>query len=118
MKLQHLRVLVAIAENGSVRAAARSMGVTQPALSNSLQQLEASLGVPLVNRTARGATLTPYGRAVLARAQGITQDLDRLREEVEQMRGSLAGGVSVAISPSPAMVLLPEALARFHKEFP
>lgn len=118
MKLQHLRALVAIAENGSVRAAARNLGVTQPALSKSLQQLEASLSVSLVTRTARGATLTPYGRAVLARAQGITQDLDRLREEVEQMRGSLTGGVSVAISPSPAKVLLPHALRRFHKDFP
>jgi DNA-binding transcriptional LysR family regulator len=118
VKLQHLRALVAIAENGSVRAAARNLGVTQPALSKSLQQLEASLSVSLVTRTARGATLTPYGRAVLARAQGITQDLDRLREEVEQMRGSLAGGVSVAISPSPAKVLLPQALRRFHKDFP
>lgn len=94
------------------------MGLTQPALSKALQQLEESLSVSLVSRTARGATLTQYGRAVLARAQGITQDLDRLREEVEQMRGSLTGGVSVAISPSPAMVLLPEALGRFHKEFP
>ena len=118
MKLQHLRALVAIAESGSVRAAARSLGLTQPALSKSLQQLEASLSVSLVTRTARGATLTPYGRAVLARAQGITQDLDRLREEVEQMRGSLTGGVSVAISPSPAKVLLPQALRRFHKDFP
>lgn len=118
MKLQHLRALVAIAENGSVRAAARNLGVTQPALSKSLQQLEASLSVSLVTRTARGATLTPYGRAVLARAQGITQDLDRLREEVEQMRGALTGGVSVAISPSPANLLLPQALRRFHKDFP
>jgi molybdate transport repressor ModE-like protein len=118
VKLQHLRALVAIAENGSVRAAARSLGLTQPALSKSLQQLEEILSVSLVHRTARGATLTPYGRAVLARAQGITQDLDRLREEVEQMRGSLTGGVSVAISPSPAMVILPQALERFHKEFP
>jgi len=118
VKLQHLRALVAIAESGSVRAAARSMGLTQPALSKALQQLEGELSVSLVSRTARGASLTSYGSAVLARARGITQDLDRLREEVEQMRGSLEGGVGVAISPSPALVLLPEALRRFHREFP
>jgi LysR family transcriptional regulator, regulator of abg operon len=118
VKLQHLRALVAIAESGSVRAAARSLGLTQPALSKALQQIEEELSVSLVSRTARGVTLTNYGSAVLARARGITQDLDRLREEVEQMRGSLEGGVAVAISPSPAMVLLPDALRRFHQEFP
>lgn len=118
MKLQHLRALVAIAESGSVRAAARSVGLTQPALSKALQQLEEELSVSLVSRTSRGASLTPYGRAVVARARSITQDLDRLRQEVEQMRGSLEGGVAVAIAPSPAMLLLPDALRRFHEEFP
>lgn len=118
MKLQQLRAFVAIADNGTVRAAARQLGLTQPALSKALQQLEEELSVPLVHRTARGASLTNYGQAVLARARGVSLELDRLREEVEQMRGSLEGGVAIAVSPSPGMLLLPEALRRFHAAFP
>lgn len=118
VKLHQIQALVAIAETGSVRAAARRLGLTQPALSKSLAALEEELSVPLVHRTARGANLTKFGQSIVTRGRGISQEVERLREEIEQMRGAHEGGVTVAISPSPAMLLLPEVLRRFHLEFP
>lgn len=118
MKLHQIQALVAIAETGSVRAAARRLGLTQPALSKSLAALEEELSVPLVHRTARGANLTKFGQSIVTRGRGISQEIERLREEIEQMRGAARGGVTVAISPSPAQLLLPAVLRRFHREFP
>lgn len=118
MKLHQIQALVAIAETGSVRAAARRLGLTQPALSKSLAALEEELSVPLVHRTARGANLTKFGQSIVTRGRGISQEIERLREEIEQMRGAARGGVTVAISPSPALLLLPAVLQRFHREYP
>jgi LysR family transcriptional regulator, regulator of abg operon len=118
MKLSQIQALIAIAETGSIRAAARRIGLTQPALSMALQTFEEELSVPLVHRTSRGAHLTTYGKAILTRGRGITQEIERLRDEIVQMRGASEGSVTLAISPSPAVVLLPHALARFHQEFP
>lgn len=118
MKLSQIQALIAIAETGSIRAASRRVGLTQPALSMALQSFEEELSVPLLHRTARGAQLTVYGKAILARGRGITQEIERLREEIVQMRGASEGSVTLSVSPSPAVVLLPHALARFHQAFP
>ncbi|MFZ9298509.1 MAG: LysR family transcriptional regulator [Hylemonella sp.] len=118
MKLNQIQALVAIAETGSIRAAAARVGVTQPALSKSLQSLEDELSVSLVHRTSRGVNLTPFGQAMVTRGRGIAQEVDRLREQIEQMRGALQGSINLAVSPNPAVILLPQALTRFRQEFP
>lgn len=118
MKLSQIQTLIAIAESGSIRAAARRLNLTQPALSKGLQALEDELSVPLVHRTARGVILTSFGRAIVARGRGISLEFDRLREEVEQMRGAQGGRVLIAVAPSPAVLLLPSVLKRFHSENP
>jgi DNA-binding transcriptional LysR family regulator len=118
VKLSQIQTLIAIAESGSIRAAARRLQLTQPALSKGLQALEEELSVPLVHRTARGVTLTPYGRAIVTRGRGIALEFDRLRDEVEQMRGAQGGRVLLAVAPSPAVLLLPNVLKRFHAEQP
>ena len=118
MKLSQIQTLIAIAESGSIRAAARRLDLTQPALSKGLQAFEEELCVPLVHRTARGVTLTAFGRAIVARGRGITLEFDRLREEVEQMRGAQGGRVLLAVAPSPAVLLLPSVLKRFHADNP
>ncbi|MEY2620823.1 MAG: hypothetical protein RIT26_643, partial [Pseudomonadota bacterium] len=118
MKLNQIQALVAIAETGSIRAAAARVGVTQPALSKSLQSLEEELSVALVHRTSRGVNLTPFGQAMLTRGRSIAQEVDRLREQIEQMRGALQGTVNLAVSPSPAVILLPQTLGRFRQDYP
>lgn len=118
VRLQQIHALVTISETGSIRAAARKLGISQPALSKSILQLEDEFSVAVVQRTPRGVNLTPYGRAMLVRARSIAADMERMREEIEQMRGTLEGVVSIATAPSPAALLLPEALKRFRSQMP
>ena len=68
MKLNQLRDIVAVAERGSLRAAARHLAVAQPALTRSVRDLERELGAPLFERRARGMSLTAMGVAFVRRA--------------------------------------------------
>jgi DNA-binding transcriptional LysR family regulator len=87
MKLHHLRDIVAIAERGSLRAAARHLSVAQPALTRSVRELERELGVALFERRTRGMILTPMGNAFMRRARSILGEMRRARDEVEQLHG-------------------------------
>ena len=71
MKLHHLRDLVAIAQQGSIRGAARHLGTVQPTLTRSLSELERELGTPLFERHSKGMILTPLGQAFVTRATAI-----------------------------------------------
>lgn len=118
MKLHHLRDFVAVAESGGIRSAARDLQLTQPSLTKSIHQLEEELGTPLFERSARGAALTVYGQAFLVRARAAAHELARGREELQQMRGSKGGTVSVAVSSVASLVFLPSALQSFRKTYP
>jgi LysR family transcriptional regulator of abg operon len=84
MKLNQLRDIIAIAEKGSLRAASRHLGLSQSAMTKSIQFLEKELGAPLFERHKRGAVLTPMGVLFLQRARAATNELNRAREEVKQ----------------------------------
>ena len=86
MRLSQIRDFLAVADTGSIRAAARSLGLTQPALTKSLRQLEAELGAVLVTRSVRGIVFTALGQAFLTRARSIDGDLRRAREEIAQLQ--------------------------------
>lgn len=118
MKVQHIQVLVAIAEHGSLRAAAAAVGKSQPALTQALRQAEDELGVAIFARTSRGVELTEIGERVLLRARTITSEIDRLDEEVAQLRGEQVGAVHVCVSPLAAMRIMPRALTLFRKTHP
>jgi len=118
MKPQHIQILVAIAEHGSLRAAAKSLNKSQPALTQSLRQAESELGVSLFLRTSRGVELTDVGERVLTRARTITSEIARLDEEVAQLRGEQVGAVNVCLSPLAAMRIMPRALTLFRKTHP
>ena len=103
MKLHNLRDFIAVARTGGVRAAARELGLSQPALSKSIRQLEQELGMPLFDRTARGATLNSFGRSFLIRAQQRMRQVEAQQEflhfdpaenqvDCEVAAGSGAGG--------------------------
>jgi LysR family transcriptional regulator of abg operon len=117
-KLHHLRDFVAIARTHSVRSAARTLGLSQPALTRSLQELESELGVSLVERHARGVVLTLAGERFLVRAQAALEEVRRGCEEAAQLRGEMQGHVSVALSSAPVLSLLPQAYPAFRRECP
>lgn len=118
MKLNHFRYAVAIAEQGSLRAAARHLKLAQPALSRSLGELERELGVSLFERGTRGMIPTPVGDAFVKRAISVLNEVRRVREEVDQLQTGVGGSVVVGLSIVAHLALLPKVFARFRARFP
>lgn len=118
MKLHHFRDAVAIAEQGSIRAAARHLRVAQPVLTRSLAELERELGAPLFERRARGVVATPLGQVFVRRAASITEEVRRTREEVDQLRGATTGNVTTGLSIAAHLELLPKTLRPFRLRYP
>jgi LysR family transcriptional regulator of abg operon len=118
METRHIRAFLAIAECGSIRAAARRLGISQPALSKILRQLESELSVPLILRSVNGAVPTEYGRALMTRSTIISEELRRATEEIEQMSGGKGGNVAIGMSAVAAFLMASEALTRFWKRYP
>jgi DNA-binding transcriptional LysR family regulator len=118
MKLNQLRDLVAVAEHGSLRAAARHLGTAQPTITRSLSELERELGAPLFERRSRGMIPTVLGQAFVKRAVAILNDLRRARDEFEQLRGHAVGSVVIGLSIASHLWLLPSALRPFRRQFP
>jgi LysR family transcriptional regulator, regulator of abg operon len=118
MKLAQLRYVAAIAEQGSLRAAARHLGVAQPAFSRSIAELERELGAALFERRARGMIATPLGQAFVRRANAILNDVRRARDEVEQLKGNALGEITVGLSIAAHLLLLPGSLRLFRDHHP
>src|ERR1700722_17466765 len=98
MKLAQLRYVAAIADQGSLRAAARHLGVAQPAFSRSIAELERELGAALFERRARGMIATPLGQDFVRRAHAILNDVRRAKATVAR----IAAAVPRSSSKSPA----------------
>jgi DNA-binding transcriptional LysR family regulator len=118
MKLTQLHYVAAIAERGSLRAAARHLGVAQPVFSRSLAELERELGAPLFERRARGMVATPLGQTFVRRAVAILNDVRRAQDEFEQLRGNAAGEVTIGLSIAAHLRLLPKTLDPFRRRYP
>lgn len=118
MKLEQLQHLAAIVEHGGLRAAARRLGVPQPALTRSIRALEKELGCTLFQREARGMVLTPLGLAFHQRAGAVVHELRRARDEIAQRQGDEQGTVVAALSIMPHVGMLPRALPAFRQRYP
>lgn len=118
MTLQQLRAFLAIVEFGSFRRAARELGLSQAGLTNSLQALEAGLGVSLLQRSAQGVALTADGKRLLARAQLIDREARRAVDEAQHASGAAGGTLHVGLGPTPTAVLLHLVVPDFHARFP
>jgi DNA-binding transcriptional LysR family regulator len=116
MRLSQIRDFVAVVESGGIRAAARKLGVSQPAITRSVRGLEAELHARLLQRTPTGVVLTQPGRAFLARARAAQAELRKAEEEVDQL-GEKVGSVAFGVSPT-ATIMVPEAITRFRQQFP
>ena len=116
MRLSQIRDFVAVVESGGIRAAARKLGVSQPAITRSVRGLEAQLHARLLQRTPTGVVLTEPGRAFLARARAAQAELRKAEEEVDRL-DQRAGSVAFGVSPT-ATIMVPEAITRFRQQFP
>ena len=118
MRLNQFQEVIAIAERGSIRGAARHLQVGQPTLTRSLAELERELGVALFERRARGVVATPLGEAFVQRAMSILSDIKRASDELRQAGGAMTGTVTVGLSIAAHLALLPGALPPFIKRYP
>jgi DNA-binding transcriptional LysR family regulator len=114
-ELSHLLLIV---EHGTFTAAARAAHLSQPALSASVQRLEAELGARLLERGRHGARLTAAGAALLPRARAALAALDDGRRAVAEVVGLVAGEVRLGGGPTACTWLLPARLATFRQRHP
>lgn len=117
MRLNQLDQFIAVVEAGSIRAAARALGTTHPALTKSLQGLENDVGIALLQRSSRGVACTPAGRALLARARVIRAEVHKAEEELALWGEKQAGTVSIGLAPA-GTLLAAEVIARFLPTHP
>ncbi|NML34833.1 LysR substrate-binding domain-containing protein [Paraburkholderia antibiotica] len=118
MKLHQLNTLVAIADTGSIRAAARSLGLSPAAVTKAMRELEADLHAPLIVRGASGVAFTEFGRALVVHARLVLGQLQRAQAEIESLRGGAAGKLSIGVTPWVALTFLPPAVQRFRERMP
>lgn len=118
MKISQLRSFLSVAEHGSIRGAARALGITQPAVTQAMRELEASLEVPLLQRSTLGVELTVYGKSLARRGNLINREIEQALAEISQLRDGSTGLVSVAMSTAVALHLLPKGFADFRAKFP
>ena len=118
MDLKQLAYFVRVAELGSFTRAAVALKVAQPALSRQVRLLEVELRQNLLVRNGRGATPTEAGQVLLAHGRGILHQVERAREELDRVRGSLAGRVAVGLPPSIARVLTVPLTRAFRERMP
>jgi LysR family nitrogen assimilation transcriptional regulator len=107
MNLRALRYFVAIADAGSLTAAAAAISIAQPALTRQLRELEADLGVQLLLRNPRGVLLTPAGVTLYESAQRMLAEATRVRQQLARPQDSSITTVVLGSSPTLARVLLP-----------
>ncbi|GJG98553.1 LysR family transcriptional regulator [Cupriavidus pauculus] len=118
LKTRQLLLLVALAEEGNIHRAAEVLNMTQPAASKLLRELEAMLGVALFERLPRGMRPTLYGDAMIRHARAVLGSLDQAQEEVMGLKAGQLGHVAVGAITSPAVKLLPQAVAVLKREHP
>lgn len=108
-----LRLFVAVAQTGSISAASAKLDVALAAASRRILQLESDVGVPLLERRARGVLLTAAGEALLRHAQDIQDAYERMRGDMVQYGSGVRGTVRVAANSSSVLQFLPEDLRGF-----
>src|SRR5690606_15442179 len=100
METRDLDYLLAVEDQGSVGRAADFLGITQPALTKAIQRIEAQIGLPLFERTAKGMRPLEAGRAFLARARRIQLEYGDAVTEMRAMKTGEQGVLRLGVSPS------------------
>ncbi|MEO5743797.1 MAG: LysR family transcriptional regulator [Terracoccus sp.] len=113
-----LRVMKAIADEGSFTSAANALGFTQPAISQMVRRLEQRTGTVLVERYGRQVRLTEAGNVLARHAVGVLAALDAAEEEITAIAGLRAGRVRLMAFPSSSATLVPRALAIVKRNHP
>jgi DNA-binding transcriptional LysR family regulator len=118
LKIRQLMLLVRLDEERSLVRAAAKAGLTQPAASKLLRQIESALDVKLFDRHARGMTPTCYGEILVRHAQLALSELGLAREEIVALKSGLSGRAAIGTVLNPGINLVPMAVARIKQRYP
>src|SRR2546427_5517400 len=113
LKLRDLHVFSTVVQRGSMAKAARQLGVSTPAVSEVIADLEHALGVRLVDRSAQGIEPTIYGDAILRRSVAVFDELKQGIRDIEFLSNPTTGEVRIACAEAPWYTFLPEITRRF-----
>jgi len=115
---RRVRAFVALTEQHHMPSVADSLGITQPAVSIAVRQLEDSIGVALFERTARGMLPTPAGAALALRLKRALAEIRHAVADIASLRGVTEGTVTVGALPLGRTRLLPESIAGVVAKYP
>jgi DNA-binding transcriptional LysR family regulator len=120
MDQRQLERFVDVVESGSLSRTSRRLNISQPALSKSLRLIEEQLGTKLLERGPRGVRATVFGDVFYRRARAITAEFRRAMEDLDELKGSLAGHVALGATPGPGLLdqIVPKAIFRIAKKRP
>jgi DNA-binding transcriptional LysR family regulator len=118
LKLNHLRMIVAIEDSGQISAAAEVLNISQPAASRMLSEMESITKTSLYERVARGVVLTTFGAALARRARKILLELREASREIGELKSGKGGSVFIGSVTAPAMSLVVPAINKVRKAYP
>jgi DNA-binding transcriptional LysR family regulator len=118
LKLRDLHVFSTVVQRGSMAKAARELGVSHPAVSEVIADLEHVLGVKLLDRSARGIAPTIYGDALLKRSVAVFDELKQSIRDIEFLSDATTGEVRIGSMEQPWFTLLPDVIRRFSQQYP
>src|SRR6185436_4508263 len=118
LKLRDLDTLITVARHGSMAKAAVQLSVSQPAVSKAMSEMEHTLGVRLLDRTAQGVEPTLYGRALLKWAQAVFDDVRQAMNEIEFLADPTTGELRVGAAEPLLAGLLPAIIQLIHRKHP
>jgi len=118
MNRNHLALFHAVAQAGGISRGAERLRVSQPAVSKQMKELEAALGVRLLERLPRGSRLTDGGKLLAQYVQRMAVVEDETARAIEEFRGLKRGRLAVGASTTIAAYLLPQVFGEFHRRYP
>lgn len=118
LRMRQVALMLAVGEGGTLRKASAELGMTQPAATKMIHDLESALGQKLFERVGRGQRLTPAGHSVLGYFSGLRGSMASMTRELAELRLGGAGRVSVGSIMAPSPTLLTQAIIALKKVYP
>jgi DNA-binding transcriptional LysR family regulator len=118
IQIRHVRSFVAVAQEKTFARAAKRLNVSQPALSQTIIQLEESLGFPIFERTTRSVALTAAGEMVLAKALSFSQSVEQFYGELRALQSAIRNELHVGFMIGTAVQFIPAIVREFERARP
>jgi DNA-binding transcriptional LysR family regulator len=118
IRLRELRVFLTVCELGGMGHAAKRLGMSQPAVSKAIRELETTLAVQLFDRAVRGVELNAYGRAMLARAPALFDELRQAVKAIRAVDDPASGEIRISSTEPMTAGFVPAVIERLTRKYP